>query len=168
MARGGKRDGAGRRPKLEKEEYGEIRVGQFCEQRHREIMNSNFDNEWRDFHKNYDEQIEKLRKIPIHKRKELLKGRYLQRHKEEVEEALGEDYMAPISKGDDDHVIDPKYVDAPSEKRPYGFRGKIISEAIIWVKDEYGVDVGPDYVDRCWKEYRALESEIRDENKYPV
>lgn len=142
-------------------EFDQRGVGGFCEQRHREITKSNFENELQNFHKNYEEQIEIQRKIPVHKRKELLKGAYLQNHKEAVEEALGEDYMAPISMGDDEHVIDPEYKDAPTVKRPYGVRGKIISEAITWAKDKYGVDVGPDYVDRCWKEYRKFENYLK-------
>jgi len=146
MPSGGKRKGAGRKPKLDSMSC--LRAGAHCERLWREAYEGNLAAAIDDATWIVQDEHNELKQIPIEERAAFIKSEKGQTYVDAVRDALR------VDQGISDDSEPSRLVHIQA-KRPKGIRSEIISK----VAEAEGTT--DRMVETCWKEFRQLQKEER-------
>ena len=146
--RGGRRPGAGRKPKMSL--LKRIGIGGRCEREWRGLIAKRLDAKARAESPEYFEEVQRAREVPVSERRRWLEENG-ELHSYDVDAAL----RADQGTGDDP----PSRYMRVTVKRPKGGERRAIIKKIA---AETGLSESA--VDRCWKEFRAVEKDLRDDD----
>lgn len=144
MPSGGKRKGAGRKPKLEP--MARLAVGAHCERLWSDEYEAKLAKEVDASLVNVHNEHKSAHRIPIKERKAWVKSEAGQNHIEDVEDALR------LDQGLSDEDIPSRLIQVKA-KRPKGIRSKIMKA----VAEAEGIS--PRMAESCWKEFRRFQNE---------
>lgn len=157
MPRGGRRAGAGRKPKFD--EWDRIALGAACEKRATAAQNEALKHVWaakpgvaelRTLH-------EEFRRIPLDERRQFYASHEGQELASEVEQQIRATQRTP------DFVVETKRTFEVAAPRAKNLRQTIIKDVAAEFSNRWGVEVTAGAVDKCWKEYRALARALSDD-----
>jgi hypothetical protein len=153
MPRGGKRPGAGRKPRLT--ELERLRVGALCERLHRNERQAALSEDIREATYNVQDEFNDgiISQIPLSKRKEFAESEIGQIFQDEVRFALALDQGLSPEEAEEAHPPRQLHV---SSRRPKGVRREIISA----VAESLSI---PEWlVDECWQDFRWYQKDAGD------
>lgn len=153
MRRGGRREGAGRKPILDEDQR--LLIGSRCQQLWEDKQHDALMAHSQEGSKLIQVEYDKINKIPIHERKAWGDSEAQQDHLDNIEFALRE---AQGIDADDDRM--PSSVTNYSVPRIKGQRKPIIIQVADESSIDYGIFISERTVEACWKEWRKVLKEI--------
>lgn len=156
MNRGGRRVGAGRKPRLDLTER--IYLGSICESRFQQLWQAARQQRWDD--RPGVSEVHglhaKAQSIPLEDRGRFLASAEGRQHADDIDFSIREIRGTPTFVEETNRIFN---LEAP---RPKEVKSDICKAIAGEVRHKWGLaEIGSRYIQRCWDEYRAFEKETR-------